>query len=149
MQFLGNKEILKHPKTAFISSQKCPANVILKSYDWAKKQRAEENCIVCSNHSPIEKDVFEILIRGKQPLILVLPRSMKTRWEPEIETALSENRLLIVSPFSDGEAKRITRETAAQKNKTIIEISDNIVVGYKTPGGQLDGLLFGHNHTIL
>lgn len=149
MQFLGNKEILKHPKTAFISSQKCPANAILKSYDWAKRQRAEENCIVCSNHSPIEKDVFEILIRGKQPLILVLPRSMKKRWEPEIETALSKNRLLIISPFAHGEATRITRDTAVPKNKTIIEISDNVVVGYKTPGGQLDDLLRGVEFLVL
>ncbi len=149
MQYLGNTEILKHHKTAFISSQKCPASAILKSYDWAKQQRKEGNCIVCSNHSTIEKDVFEILLRGKQPLILVLPRSMKSRWEPDIETALSENRLLIISPFPDGEAMRITRETAAQKNKTIIQLSDHIVVGYKTPGGQLDGLLENAEFTNL
>lgn len=61
MEYLGNKDILKHPKTGFLCSKKCPTKVVLKSYEWAKKQRAEGNCGVCGNHSQIEKDVFEIL----------------------------------------------------------------------------------------
>lgn len=140
MKTWGNKEILKLNKTAFLCSQKCPAEIVLKSYDWAKEQREKGNCIVCGNHSQIEKDVFEILLKGKQPLILALARSMKTRWEPEIEKAVIENRLLVVSPF-EKETKRVTRETAEIRNKAIIEISDNIMVGYKSKNGQLDNLL--------
>jgi len=37
MEIWGNKEILKLNKTAFLCSQKCPAEVVLKSYDWAKE----------------------------------------------------------------------------------------------------------------
>lgn len=137
---LGNTELLKHFKTAFLCSRKVPAGIILKSYDWAKQQREAGNCIICSNHSPIEKDVFEILLKGKQPLILVLPRGLKKRWEPEILEAVHSNRLLIVSPF-DATVTRITRETAQIKNKTIIELADKIVAGYVENGGQLEDLL--------
>lgn len=140
MKTWGNKEILKLNKTAFLCSQKCPAEIVLKSYDWAKEQREKENCIICGNHSQIEKDVFEILLRGNQPLILALARSMKKRWEPEIEKAVNENRLLVVSPF-ENVVKRVTRETAELRNKKIIEISDTIMVGYKSKNGQLDNLL--------
>jgi len=105
-------------KTAFLCSQKVPAEIVLKSYDWAKEQREKGNCIVCGNHSQIEKDVFEILLKGKQPLILVLARSMKTRWEPEIEKAINEKRLLVISPF-EKETKRVTRKTAEIRNKKI------------------------------
>jgi len=81
-------------KTGFLSSRRCPAEVVLKSYEWAKKQREEGVCIVCGNHSKIKKDVFEILLRGDQSLILVLGRSLYKRNSKEIIEALSENRLI-------------------------------------------------------
>lgn len=140
MRIWGNIEIQSLNKTAFLCSQKCPAEIVLKSFDWAKEQRESGNCIVCGNHSQIEKDVFEILLKGKQPLILVLARSMKTRWKPEIEYAVNEKRLLVISPF-EKETKRVTRETAEIRNKKIIEISDKIIVGYKSKNGLLGKLL--------
>lgn len=148
MKTWGNKDILKEDKIGFISSQKCPAHVVLKSYDWAKLQRKSGQCVVCTNHSQIEKDVFEILLRGKQPLILVLARGMKARWEPEIVEAVEENRLLVISPFEDN-VKRVTRFTARKKNKTIIEMSDSIVVGYATENGQLAELLMGVKYDVV
>ena len=113
---------------------------VLKSYEWAKKQRAEGNCVVCGNHSQIEKDVFEILLKGKQALVLVLPRGMKKRWDKSWLENVEKGRLLIVSPFGQ-EVTRVTRETAIKKNETIIDLSEQITVGYKSPGGQLDKLL--------
>lgn len=148
MNYFGNKNILNNNKTAFLCSRKVPAGIILESYDWAKQQREAGNCIVCSNHSPIEKDVFDILLKGKQPLILVLPRGLKKHWEPEILEAVQNNRLLIVSPF-DKTVTRITRETAQIKNETIIELADDIVAGYIEKGGQLEELLKERNYKTL
>lgn len=145
METWGNTDILKLEKTAFLCSRKCPAVVVLNSYDWAKKQREAGTCIVCGNHSQIEKDVFDILLKGKQPLILVLARKMKTRWESEIEKAVKQERLLVLSTF-DQSIKRVTRETAEKRNRKIIEISDHITVGYKTENGQLDKLLKGKKY---
>lgn len=85
--------------------------------------------------------MFEILLKGKQPLILVLASGMKKRWEPEILQALSENRLLVISPFEETE-KRITREKAAVRNKLIIKLADKIVVGSVSKSGQLERLLY-------
>lgn len=61
MEYLGNRELLKNETIGFLSSRKCPADIVLKSYEWAKKQRKEGNCVICGNHSQIEKDVFEKL----------------------------------------------------------------------------------------
>ena len=140
MEHLGNKDILNNYKTDFLSSRKCPAEVVLNSYEWAKRQRAEGNCVVCGTHSQIEKDVFEILLKGVQPLVLVLPRGLKKRWDKSWIENIEKGRLLIVSPFSKN-VTRVTRETAILKNETILGISDQIVVGYKSPNGQLDRLL--------
>ena len=149
MKHKGNIDLLELQKTAFLCSQKCPAEIVLKSFDWAKEQRETGNCIVCGNHSQIEKDVFEILLKGKQPLILVLPRSLKKIWEPEILKAFNQNRLLVISPFSEDSNSRITRENAIKKNETIISLGDKIVVGYKTKNGQLEKLLNGIEHAQL
>jgi predicted Rossmann fold nucleotide-binding protein DprA/Smf involved in DNA uptake len=140
MNYLGNIDILQLHKTGFLCSRKCPAEIVLKSYEWAKEQREQGKCIVCGNHSQIEKDVFEILLKGKQPLILVLARGMKKRFEPSIQRALHQKRLLIISPFSDNE-KRVTRELAEKRNQEIIKICNYVIVGYKTKDGQLDKLL--------
>jgi len=128
MEYLGNTDLLKLPKTAFLCSQKCPAEVVLRSYDWAKQQREAGNCIVFGNHSIIEKDVFQILLRGNQSLILMLARGMKSQVEPELQETLKANRLLVISPFNQV-VKRVTRETALIRNQKIIEISNQIVVG--------------------
>jgi len=140
MEYFGNKDILKHRKIGFLSSRKCTAEIVLKSYEWAKQQRAEGNCVVCGNHSQIEKDVFEILLKGEQPLVVVLPRGLKKRWDKKWIENAEKGRLLIVSPF-DQEVKRVTRETAIKKNETILSLSEQITIGYKSPNGQLDKLL--------
>ena len=42
LHYLGNRDILHQHKVAFICSRTCPADVILKSYDWAIAER--DNC---------------------------------------------------------------------------------------------------------
>jgi predicted Rossmann fold nucleotide-binding protein DprA/Smf involved in DNA uptake len=101
LEFLGNKKILEQYKIGFLCSRQIPSNIILKTYDWAIEQREKGNCIISGFHSKIEKDVFHYLLKGTQPIILILARGMKKRWEIEIAEALQKNRLLIISPFSE------------------------------------------------
>ena len=140
MNYWGNQKLLTLPTTAFLCSQRCPAAVVLRSYDWAKAQRAAGRCIICGNHSPLEQDVFDILLRGTQPLVLVLARGLQRRWSPGIEAAVEAQRLLVVSPFA-ATVRRVTRATAAQRNQVLISLSKQIVVGHVSPGGQLFQLL--------
>lgn len=76
---LGNMELLKLPKTAFLCSRKIPASAVLKCYDWAIEQRENGNCIISGFHSKIEKDVFHYLLSGTQPVIMALARGMKKK----------------------------------------------------------------------
>jgi len=52
---LGNKELLKLKKTAFLCSRKIPASAVLKCYDWAIEQREKGNCVISGFHSKLEK----------------------------------------------------------------------------------------------
>lgn len=139
-EYIGNIDLLKLNKTAFLCSQKCPAETVLKSYDWAKSQRQLGNCILSSNHSQIEKDVFGILLKGKQPIILALARGLKKRIEPEFQQEIEQGRLLIITPFSK-EVKRVTEQTATTRNKLMIELANIICIGHVNPGGNLEAQL--------
>lgn len=137
---VGNNEILKLPKTAFLCSRQVPAGVVLKCYDWAIAQREAGRCIISGFHSKIEKDVLHYLLKGNQPIILVLARGLKKRLEPELKDALDKNRLLLITPFSE-KVKRVTRKTANQRNRLMAELADEIFVAYALPGGSIEKLI--------
>lgn len=137
---IGNIEILKNDKTAFLCSRSIPASVVLKCYDWAIAQREAGNCIISGFHSQIEKDVLHYLLKGKQPIIVCLARGLKQKPELELQKPLDEGRLLIITPF-DKDVKRVSEQTAETRNKMMIELADTITVGYASEGGKLERLL--------
>lgn len=137
---LGNTDILKLHKTAFLCSRKCPADIVLKSYDWAIEQREKAVCVISGFHSKIEKDVLHYLLKGEQPIILALARGFKKRLEPELIKALDNNRLLMITPFEE-KAKRVTSETANLRNHLMAELADEIFIAYTSKGGNLESLV--------
>lgn len=138
--YLGNRDLLKLQKTAFLCSRNIPAQAVLKCYDWAVEQRDKENCVVSGFHSQIEKDVFHYLLKGSQPIILALPRGLKKRWEPEIKDLLQTERFLIVTPF-DRSVKRVTKENAFTRNQLMRQLAEKVTIGYKNPDGQISRLI--------
>ena len=146
LNYVGNKQLLENYKIAFLCSRKCPADIILKSYDWAIEQREKGVCVISGFHSKIEKDVLHYLLKGTQPIILALARGLKKRLEPELRDALSEKRLLIVTPF-DEKIRRVTRETANQRNRLMAELANEIFVAYALPSGSIEKLITDISHT--
>jgi len=140
LSYFGNENIIKNQKTAFLCSRKCPSDIIIKSLDWARDKKNNGDCIISGFHSRIEKDVFNILMKGKQPIILVLARGMKKHWPAEIKKTIEEERLLVISPF-DKNVKYITQETANIRNEIMTEIADEIFLAYYTKNGNLHGLI--------
>ena len=137
---IGNTDLLKLPKTAFLCSRKVPASVVLKCYDWAIEQREKANCVISGFHSQLEKDVLHYLLKGKQPIILALARGLKVKLEPELIAPIEQGRLLIVSPF-DKTVKRVSQTNSEIRNKLMITLSDQVVIGFASTGGNLEKLL--------
>lgn len=144
---IGNVELLKLRKTAFLCSRKIPASTVLKCYDWAIAQREAGTCIISGFHSTIEKDVLQYLLKGKQPIIVALARGLKQQTEPVFKKAMEEGRLLFVTPFK-ADITRVTSKTALTRNQLMIELADEITVGYTSTGGQLEKLLTGSKKQI-
>lgn len=124
MECLGNKELLKVPKTAFLASSTIPPDMVLKCYDWATQMAKEGKCVVSGFSSHLEREVLHFLIKGKGGVILVLARQMYKQIPPELKTLLDENRLLIISV---SQSVRQSKATALARNKHICELADRIL----------------------
>lgn len=80
---------------ALFCSNKCPAEIILKTHDLAQEFKEIGVPTISGFHSPIEKECLRVLLRGSQPIILSPAR------KDDCQKALSEGRLLILSIFEN------------------------------------------------
>lgn len=124
MDYLGNRELLKVPKTAFLASSTIPTDMVLSCYDWATQMSKEGKCVVSGFSSHLEREVLHFLMKGTCPIILVQAREMYKQIPTELQTLLNDNRLLIISI---SKAVRQSKATAYARNKYICEISDQIL----------------------
>ena len=122
--YLGNKDLLKLKKTAFLASSTIPTDMVLKCYDWATQMAKEGRCVVSGFSSLLEREVLHFLAKGKQPIILVLAREMYKQIPSELQPLLDAHRLLIISVSN---ATRQSKATAYARNKYICEMADNII----------------------
>lgn len=122
MEYLGNKELLKQNKTAFLASSTILPDMVLRCYDWATAKH--EGCVISGFSSKLEKDVLHFLLKAKSPIIMVLARKMYKVIPEELKEPLQQGRLLIISTSNDS---RQSKATAFARNKYVCEISDNIV----------------------
>ena len=137
VEYLGNKELLELPKTAFLASSTIPPDMVLKCYDWATQMAKEGQCVVSGFSSHLEKEVLHFLAKGKQPIILVLARQMYKQMPQELQPLLDSGRLLIISTSS---SPRQSKATALSRNRYICEIADQILFVGVTEKSSLQGL---------
>ena len=81
-EYLGNRELLKLKKTAFLASSTISSETVLRCYDWATEMRNRGECVVSGFSSKLEQDVLHFLLKGNQPIIVVLARRMYRKLSP-------------------------------------------------------------------
>ncbi len=143
LTFLGDSSLLTLPKTAFLSSRRISPEAVLRCYDWATAQRDAGRCVISGFHSALERDVLRFLLKGKQPIVLVLARRLYTpktleRDYTDVKRALDDGRLLIVSTNA---AARACESATRRRNEYILDHADNVVIGSLTPGGSITSLV--------
>jgi len=122
MHSIGNIEILKRHKTAFLCSRQVPALIVLQCYDWAIARRDAGECVISGFHSAMEKDVMHYLLKGSQPIILAMARGLKQKTDPHLLPHIDNGRLLVLSPF-EKEVTRVTEQTSYLRNKMMMELA--------------------------
>ena len=133
----GSSAALSSPMTAFLCSKETPGATILKAFDQAAAWRDAGRCVISGFHSPLEQQCLDILLRGKQPIVMALARGLGAVRLPATQRkALDEGRLTIISPFPVTE-KRVSAGLARQRNRFAAALAGEVVFGFVAPGGSL------------
>ena len=135
MDYLGNRELQKQLKTAFLASGTIAPDEVLRCYDWATDEH--EGCVVSGFSSKLEQDVLHFLLKSKTPVIMVLARRMYREIPEELKVPLEQGRLLIISTST---AIRQSRATALARNRYVCELADYIMMVGVTEDSSLYGL---------
>ena len=136
---LGERSIWELPKTAFLCSDRFSAGSVLKSYAWASEMKRQGQCVISGFHSKLEKDVFELLLNGAQPVVWALARGLYDKPPAKYKQYIENGRLLIVSTF-DKKIKLINSDLAAKRNQFVADNAVEIVFAHIQRGGKLDQL---------
>ena len=136
LHIIGSSGLLAARRTALFCSARTPGDAILRAHDAAQRMRDEGVTIISGFHSPIEKECLQILLRGKQPIIICPARAIEAMRVPtECRSAFDAGRVLFLSPFTT-EPKRVTKESAARRNEFVAALADEAYIPYFSSGGQ-------------
>ncbi len=138
--FRGDPEILQNRMLALFCSVKCPGNLILKTYDLVQELRHTGVTVIGGFHSLMERKCLTILLRGTQPIILCLARSIERMRLPlEYKKPLTDGRMLLISPFVD-KPRRPSIRTTLYRNRLVAALADQVFVAYAEPSGKTESL---------
>lgn len=129
---------------AFFCSQSCPGDVILRAQDWANARDSQSAPVIGGFHTPVERDVLRILLRGGAPVAIVLARTVEG-WRPPapfgtaIRDAIAAGVAKIVSPFPETH-RRTTVASAEARNRHILTLAPTILIAHASLNGKTEAL---------
>ena len=135
---LGNLRLLEEPLTALFCSNRCPGDLILKTYDLARAMREAGVPVIGGFQTPMEKECLRLLLRGSQPIVVCPARGIHNMRVPrDWRPALDESRLLILSPFP-ATVRRPTAKLAAQRNDLVADLAAQVFIAHAAPGSKTE-----------
>lgn len=129
--YTGNLALLDRRKIAFFASRIVSPAVEEQTLRWAEACGATDSAVISGFQSPLEKTVFEFLLKARRPVIWALGRKLYHRYPPEVMEALAEERILI---FAVRNARRTGWQTAQTHNYTIASMAEESVYALRTDG---------------
>ena len=138
--YCGDPNLIDESLTALFCSNRCPGDLILKTYDLARAMRNASVPVVGGFQTPMEKECLRLLLRGEQPIVICPARGIDNMriprdWRP----ALEDGRLLILSPFPKS-IRRPTGALAARRNEFVASIASSLFVIHAATGCKTEAL---------
>jgi predicted Rossmann fold nucleotide-binding protein DprA/Smf involved in DNA uptake len=135
---LGNLDLLRNQGLGIFVSVRCPGRFILQAHDLAQDLRRAGVPTIGGFHSPVEKEMLTILLRGEQPIVICPARGLaRMRIPREYRAPLEAGRMLLLSPF-DEHVRRATVRTAQRRNRLVAALAEGVFVAYAAPGGKTE-----------
>ena len=81
METVGNKELLEHRKIGYFASSKIATLSVLPTLDWASEMaKLDTVTIVSGFNSKMEREVLEILLKGRCNIIVTIRKRPTMSW---------------------------------------------------------------------
>jgi predicted Rossmann fold nucleotide-binding protein DprA/Smf involved in DNA uptake len=137
---IGHPTILKRPILGLICSVQVPGSIVMKTFDAIRELRDAGVVIAGGFHSPMERECLDFLLRGTQPVVVVLAKSLsRPRFPSAWRSAIDAGRLLVLSPF-EPDAKRTSRANAQARNDLVSRLATAVLIPHASPGGKAEAL---------
>ena len=134
----GNLNLLGESLTALFCSQRCPGDIILKTYDLAGVLRDAGIPVIGGFQTPMERECLRLLLRGTQPVVVCPARGIDNMRIPrEWRAPLDQGRMLIFSPFPPT-LRRPTAASAFQRNELIADLASRVLIAHAAADGKTE-----------
>ncbi len=138
----GGSHLMTRHKTAFLCSSVVPPEFHSRILKWAD-ERTVEDCIVTGRVTSLEKQVVDHLVEKGVPLILMaLDIEEVKALIQEYRPLVMDGRMLVLALFGPG-ATLSKAQQNYMRNMAVLELADDVVVGYCNPEGVLQRQLSG------
>ncbi|MDE7465571.1 MAG: hypothetical protein K2M59_03985 [Muribaculaceae bacterium] len=137
MATLGNISLLDQKKIGYFASSKIASLSVLPTLDWATEiAKQDDIAIVSGFHSKMEREVLDILLRGRCGIICVLARPIYKVIPEKYRNAYAQDRLLFVS-HNTSKSTMTSRHLCQKRNEYIASISNELVFSSLSPDSSL------------
>lgn len=123
-EYYGNAELLNCKLVAFFASRNTTADASTLAHRWAEEIATTNKVVISGFHSALEREVMDILLRHKRPIIVGLGRTLYKKIPTIYHEAIKENRILFISYRNHS---RHSWSNAQIRNWSIAQEVDNIV----------------------
>lgn len=144
MDVLGNLELLNCRKIGYFASSKIAILSVLPTLDWAMEiAKREDVAIVSGFHSKMEREVLDILLKGRCGIICVLARPIYKVIPEKYRDVYAQDRVLFIS-HNTAKSTMTSRHLCQKRNEYIAFISDELVFSSLTPDSSLYRIALSH-----
>ncbi len=149
METNGNIALLDRRKIGFLAGSKIAPLSVLPTLDWASEIATLEDVAVVSGfHSKLEREVLDILLKGKCGIIYVLARPIYKIIPNKFRDAYAEDRVLFIS-HNTAKSTMTSRYLCQKRNEYIASISYELVISSLTTESSLNKFISYKNKSSI
>ncbi len=149
METLGNMSQVDRKKIGYFASSTIAPLSVLPTIDWATEMaKRDEVAVVSGFHSKMEREVLNILLKGRCGIICVLARPIYKVIPTKFRDAYAQDRVLFIS-HNTSKSTMTSRHLCQKRNEYIASISDELVFSSLTPDSSLSRISFFHNRIMV
>lgn len=137
MQTIGNLKLKSCCCIGYFASSKIATLSVFPTLDWASEiAKQDDVAIVSGFHSKLEREVLDILLKGRCGIICVLARPIYKVIPKKFRNAYNQSRILFIS-HNTAKSTMTSRHLCQKRNEYIASISDELVFSSLTPESSL------------